>query len=450
MAKFTLASGINGVETMQVDKAYAYWRMRLMYSLIVGYAAFYCVRQNFSLVVADKEFPFSAESMGWGFSLFSIIYGLGKFFSGILCDRYNVRYLMAFGLVGGALTSLFAGYIHSAFFMGALYAINACFQSVGWPAVTRTLTQWYGPNELGTRWGIVNASHQIGSIIILVGGAWLIETYNWRYIFIVPGILCLSIGLWLWERLRNTPRSLGLPSIEEKEALLDEGEESATEREQNTNDEAWWPVFKVYILFNYRLWMVCIAKMFVYFVRMGYFFWGPKIISETQGGTLLKASYKTACFEFAGLIGGIFVGWFTDKFMPKRRCVCGVYMMLLLSLTLIIYLILLHCGFQQTTFFNLWDTCFWSLVGFFVYGSQVLGGLSGAEFGSRKAAATALGLTGASSYVGAGLVGIGVPKIARYWGWEAVYISFIVAAALGGLFFAFALRSKKKAISKVN
>ncbi len=426
-------------EATEIKKAYAYWRTRLMYTLIIGYAAFYCVRQNFSLVVADKNFPFNAESMGWGFSLFSIIYGFGKFFSGIACDRYNVRHLMALGLFGAAMTSIFAGYAQSAVIMGMLYAVNACFQSIGFPAVSRSLTQWYDSKELGTRWGVVNASHQIGSIIILLIGAWLIQTYSWRHVFTIPGIVCGIVALWLWERLRDKPESLGLPSIEDTEEIIASSVKSTVAEDE----EAWWPVFKKHIIFNYRLWMVCIAKFFVYFVRMGYFFWGPKIIAETQGGTLIKASYKTASFELAGLIGGIFAGWFTDKYMPKRRCVCGVYMMLLLALTLIVYLALLNSGFRQSHWFNFWDTGFWVVVGFFVYGSQVLGGLSGAEFGSKKAAATGLGLTGASSYMGASLVGIGVPKIAKYWGWEAVYISFIVAAALGGIFFALALRKKK-------
>lgn len=414
--------------------SYAYWRKRLMYSLIIGYAAFYCVRQNFSLVIADKDFPFSAESMGWGFSLFSIIYGFGKFFSGMLCDRFNVRAIMSIGLIGAAITSLIAGFTNSALFMGLLYAINACFQSVGWPAVTNSLTQWYGPKEIGFRWGIVNSSHQIGSIIILIVGAWLIEKYNWTYIFIAPGLCCLVVGIYLYNRLRGGPHTLNLPPIEVFENL----DPSSDNCQPFTKEDAWWPIFKKYIIFNYRLWMVCIAKFFVYFVRMGYFFWGPKIIAETQGGALLKASYKTAIFELAGLFGGIFVGWYTDKYMPKRRCVCGIYMMCLLAVTLSIYLFLLKNGFREAQYFNVLDSFFWGVVGFCVYGSQVLGGLSGAEFGSRKAAATALGLTGASSYLGACLVGIGVPKIAKNFGWESVYFAFIITAALGALFFALA------------
>lgn len=432
------------INDAEVNQAYVYWRRRLTYALLLGYACFYCVRQNFSLVVASKAFPFTAESMGWGFSLFSIVYGGGKFISGMLCDRLNVRHIMALGLLGAALTSICAGFVvKSALVMGCLYAANACFQSFGAPSVARSLTQWFGPKEIGTRYGILNASHQIGSVVILIGGAWLIQSYSWQHVFIVPGVCCVLAAFWLWERLRNSPQSLGLPSIEEKEGI-EKAEPLALFTAAEKEQESWWLVFKTHIIFNFRLWMVCLAKFFVYFVRMGYFFWGPKIIAETQGGTLIKASYKTAAFELAGIFGGLLAGWYTDKHMPHRRGIYGVFIMFCLAFILTIYLLLLRAGLQSSAFFNPIDTFFWWSVGFFVYSSQALGGLLGTEFGSRKAAATAFGLTGLSAYLGAGVVGIGVPKIARYWGWEAVYVAFILASLGGGLFFALSLLKTKQ------
>ncbi len=238
---------VNSYEvTDKVNRKYAYWRLRLTYSLIIGYAAFYCVRQNFCIAVASKKFPFDVEAIGWGFSIFAIIYGTFKFVSGAVCDRSNARYFMPIGLVGAALTSLVAGCTSSAFWIGLMYAVNACFQSMGWPSVSRSLTQWFGPKDLGTRWGIVNASHQIGSIIILMSGAWLIEHYTWRHAFIVPAILCLGVAVWLWDRLRDTPESMGLPSVEEYEGL------PAREIVTNTEvvSESWLKIIKEHILFN--------------------------------------------------------------------------------------------------------------------------------------------------------------------------------------------------------
>ncbi|MDR0392816.1 MAG: MFS transporter [Puniceicoccales bacterium] len=425
----------------EVSREYMYWRHRLTYGLIVGYASFYLVRQNFSMAKTSPKFPFSAEAVGWGFSVFSIIYGIFKFVSGAICDRSNARYFMPVGLACAALVSLIAGCCHSAFWFGLMLAISACFQSMGWPSVSRTLTQWFGPRELGMRWGIVNASHQIGSICILLGGAWLLECYSWRYLFIVPSIICFAVAIWLWDRLRDTPESLGLPSVEVYEGLQVEEDIPLSDVH-----ESFFTVFKEHILFNYRLWIVCVANFFVYFVRMGYFCWGPTIIAQTQQSGVMVAGCKVAILEAGGLLGGLFVGWFTDKYMPSRRGVCGAYMMILLGVVIGIYWIL--TSVVQDPLWNAWmaspvvDTMFWAVTGFLIYGPQTLGGLSGAEFGSKKAAAAAAGLTGTVGYLAGGCVGIGVPTIAKYWGWNAAYISFVVTSILGGIFFALTLKKR--------
>lgn len=438
--KINIATSPTYENSDAIHKQYAYWRLRLTYGLILGYASFYIVRNNFALAVASPKFPFSAEAVGWGFTVFSIVYGVFKFLSGAICDRSSARFFMPIGLACAALTSLIAGCTQSAFLLGLMFAVNACFQSMGWPSVSRSLTQWFGPRDLGTRWGIVNASHQIGSICILLGGAWLIEHYSWRYVFIVPAILCFGMAIWLWDRLRDTPESLGLPSVEVYEGL-------AVKEEVVNHKESFWQILREHILFNYRLWMVCIANFFVYFVRMGYFFWAPTIIEKTQHTGIVAAGCKTSCLEAGGLIGGLFVGWFTDKFMPNRRGACGAYMMILLSVVIGLYWML--TSFIQDPWWHNFmarpavDTAFWAITGFLVYGPQTLGGLSGAEFGSKKAAAAAAGLTGTIGYLGGSCVGIGIPLIAKYWSWSAAYLSFIVSAFLGGIFFALTLRKKK-------
>ena len=62
-----------------VDRQYRYWRFRVLYSLIFGYATFYLVRQNITVAAPEmlKEFGYTRAQIGWVFSMFSIIYGFG-------------------------------------------------------------------------------------------------------------------------------------------------------------------------------------------------------------------------------------------------------------------------------------------------------------------------------------------------------------------------------------
>jgi sugar phosphate permease len=74
-------------------------------------------------------------------------------------------------------------------------------------------------------------------------------------------------------------------------------------------------------------------------------------------------------------------------------------------------------------------------MGFFIYGPQTLVGLSGAEFGSRRAAATGAGLTGLFGYLGGAVSGSGVGIIADKWGWNSAFLFFLLCAAAGAFFF---------------
>ncbi|MDR2200989.1 MAG: MFS transporter, partial [Puniceicoccales bacterium] len=271
----------SAMHTVYVNRQYRYWRRRILYSLMLGYATFYIVRQHFTVAMPEmaKEFGYTKSELGWVFTLFSLVYGIGKFISGAICDRSNARHFMSIGLIGATLCTLLGGIAPSIWIISILYVLSGAFQSMGWPPVSRLMTHWYSPKELGTHWGIVNASHQLGSVAILLGGSWLLKYFGWRAVFIVPALISLMIVGILFERLRDTPESLGLPSIEEKEGLVREvvrREKEVTYRE----------IFMKHILPNKALWSVCMANFFVYIIRMGFFNWAPTFLQEAKGASI--------------------------------------------------------------------------------------------------------------------------------------------------------------------
>jgi phosphoglycerate transporter family protein len=407
-----------------INRQYRYWRRRLFYSLILGYATFYIVRQNFTVATPEmlKDFGYSHSDIGWVFSLFSIIYGVGKFISGAICDRSDARYFMSIGLIGSAICALCVGFSNSIFVFALLYALSGVFQSMGWPPVSRLMTHWYAPQDLGTRWGLVNVSHQFGSIAILLGGSWLLETFGWRSVFIVPAVIALLLAGILFERLRDTPESLGLPSIEEKEGLkvvmVHSGEPEVTFRE----------IFLEHILPNRALWYVCMANFFVYIIRMGFFLWAPTFLQEARGASILGAGVQSALFELTGAFGGMLAGWASDRIFKGQRNRTSFYFMILLIMLLFLF-------WKIPSSSQVMNTTFLFLMGFFIYGPQTLVGISGAELGSKRAAAAANGLTGTFGYLGGAVSGVGVGFVADRWGWDAVFLFFGICALLGTFFF---------------
>ena len=84
-----------------IDRAYRYWRIRIFYSIYVGYVFFYFTRKSFTFVMPEmvKDLNLSYSQLGILSTILYITYGFSKFVSGILSDRSNPRYFMAIGLI---------------------------------------------------------------------------------------------------------------------------------------------------------------------------------------------------------------------------------------------------------------------------------------------------------------------------------------------------------------
>ncbi|MFH1829313.1 MAG: MFS transporter [Pseudomonadota bacterium] len=408
----------------KAKKIYKHFRFRILYSMIVGYAVYYFVRANFSMAmpVFLKDLGYTKTDLGIVLTLFSIVYGFGKFINGVMADRANARYLMAMGLFMAGIVNFFFGLSSGIMTFSILWLINAWFQSYGMPASVRLLTHWYSPTELGTKWGLQSTAHQIGSAGIMIFCGYLIPAYGWRYAFFIPSVIAIICAFWLINRLRDTPQSIGLPPVEEyrNEAHITDPDEDQA--------KSFKEIFKGHILKNRLLWTVACANIFVYIVRIGIRDWSPTFLVETRGSTLASAGFKTAGFELAGIIGAIGAGWVSDKVFKGRRGPMAVVCMFLLMCA-VIGLWLIPPGYPML------DAALLISAGVLVYGPQLLVPVAAADFASKKAASTATGLTGAFGYIGSALTGVGTGVLVDKWGWNGGFIFFASAAAIGMLLF---------------
>jgi OPA family glycerol-3-phosphate transporter-like MFS transporter/OPA family sugar phosphate sensor protein UhpC-like MFS transporter len=80
--------------------------------------------------------------------------------------------------------------------------------------------------------------------------------------------------------------------------------------------------------------------------------------------------------------------------------------------------------------------------GFFIYGPQCLVSIAAANLATKRAAATAVGLTSIFGYGSTVLSGWGLGWLERGYGWDAVFKGLLIVAALGVLVFASCWRAK--------
>lgn len=412
-------------DPQELDKTYKYWRYRTLYSMFFGYALYYFTRKSFTFAMPGMiaDLNFDKSHLGILGSVLSITYGISKFASSIISDKSNPRYFMAFGLFLTGGFNICFGMSSSILMFALFWGLNGWFQGFGWPPCARFLTHWYSQSERGAWWSTWNISHNVGAFTIpwIVGAC--LYYWDWRVAMYVPGIICILGSVVLINRLRDTPQSLGLPPVEVYRndyvgSNLIPGEK---ERELTTNE-----ILFEYVLKNKYIWLLAVAYFFVYVVRTGINDWTALFLIEAKGYSQIGASGCVSIFEVGGLVGSLFAGWASDRLLGARRGPVNVAFAIGMFVTI--------GAFWYVPEGYPWiDSMAMFMIGFMIFGPQMLIGLVAAELSHKKAAATSSGFVGLFAYVGAACAGYPLGKIAQDWGWNGFFWAMVVCCAVSAL-----------------
>lgn len=416
------APHIDTIQEEEVVKSkYSYWRIRVFYSMFVGYAFYYFTRKSFTFAAPAmmKELGLSLTDIGLIGSIWAITYGLSKFISGIIGDKSNARYFMSFGLMATGVCNILFGCFSSVLMFTVCWGLNGWFQGFGWPACARLLTHWYSQSERGRWWSLWNTSHNIGGAIIPLITAFFAQYYGWRYAMVIPGTISIGMAFLIMNRLTDTPQSLGLPSIEQyRNDYPTEQSKHETERELTTKE-----ILFTYVLSNPYIWLLAAGYFFVYIIRMSINDWSVIYLVNEKKYSQLQAGSIVFWYDFGGIFGSLAAGWASDTLFKGRRGPINV----IFSFAVIFALVLFG---GLTTQSMILDSALIFATGFFIYGPQMLIGMQAAEVAHKKAAATASGFTGWSAYLGTALAYYPLSKLIQELGWTGFFSAMVTCAVI--------------------
>lgn len=412
--------------------------LKAFFVVFLTYMAMYLIRNNFKAAqpMLKEQMGLSTLELGYIGLAFSITYGLGKTLLGYFIDGKNTKRIISFLMVCASLSVLLMGIFLSAFgsVIGVfivLWGLNGVFQSVGGPASYSTISRWAPRAKRGRYLGFWNASHNIGGA--LAGGValWGANTFfggNVVGMFVFPAVIGLAIGLIGLFIGKDDPEELGWNRSEEifGEAI----EEENTKAESMTQ----WQIFRSYILRNPWIWILCVANVFVYIVRIGIDNWAPLYVTEQLHFDAGDAVNTIFYFEIGALIASLLWGYISDLLKGRRAVVA------LGCMVLIIFAVGLYKNATSVTMVNV--ALF--LLGALIFGPQLLIGVSLVGFVPKRAISVANGMTGTFAYLfGDSMAKVGLAAIAdpessgltlfgmTLHGWPAVFTVFYLALACG-------------------
>lgn len=421
----------------QIDPTYKRLRFQVFLGIFIGYAGYYLVRKNFSLIMPNLlEEGYTKSQLGWVLSAISIAYGISKFLMGNVSDRSNARVFLSLGLVLTASTMMLMGFIpfftSSVTVMFVLLFLNGWFQGMGWPACGRTMVHWYSINERGTKMSIWNVAHNVGGGLIGPLAILGLAIFNdWHSALYFPAMVALAIAILVYFLMKDTPKSCGLPPIEQwRNDYPPNYDAKAYQEELSAKD-----IFFKYVFKNKFLWYIAFANAFVYLIRYGVLDWAPTYLKEVRGFDLTESGWAYFLYEYAGIPGTLLAGVISDKVFNGRRAPASVLYMILVTVALVFY-----WQSESLLIINL------SLiaVGFLIYGPVMLIGVHALDLVPKKAAGTAAGLTGLFGYMGGALfANIAMGYIVQHFDWNAGFKVLIGASIVSILLLTLTWRDKQ-------
>jgi OPA family sugar phosphate sensor protein UhpC-like MFS transporter len=302
-------------------------------------------------------------------------------------------------------------------FFAVFWALNGIFQGWGWPPCARLLTHWYSQKERGTWWGLTSTSHSVGGALIPFLAAFCAQSWGWRFAMYVPGVLCIVTGFFIMNRLRDTPRSLGLPAVE-KYRNDDSDVKGQDDKEISTKDM----LFK-HVLSNKYIWILAISYFFIYVIRQAINDFSALFLIQSKGYAMMAASGSVFWFEAGGILGTLAAGWGSDKIFKGRRAPVNV----IFAVGVVFAIVALYLSPPGSMAL---DYALMFAIGFLIFGPQMLIGMAAVELSHKKAAGTSNGFVGWIAYLGAATAGYPISKIAEVWGWHGFFVALGICGGL--------------------
>ena len=389
----------------RVAPTYKTWRTNVFLGIFIGYAGFYLIRNNVTLVSSILKDHDIMNTVGIGIVANAVLfaYGLSKFFMAMLSDRANARYFMPIGLALSAVMNLFIAFVPTLSATVGIFAvvmfINGWFQGMGWPPSGRVLVHWFSTSERGWLTSIWNCAHNVGGAGVGLISAWALGTFatndaDWTPAFWAPALVALVVALIAFLLIRDRPEAMGLPPINDPAKVEIKGDAMG-----------WKEMLFKHVLTNRVVVLLALTNVFVYTLRYGVLSWIPIYLTEQVHGVNVKEGILGfAIYEGAGILflGGVGVSVLIYWLMPLGAPIWIFYVLI-------------------------------AIIGGLIYGPVMLIGLQAIDLSPRNVAGTAAGFTGLFGYLlGATLASSGVGALIHYFGWNVAY-GFLVVVAVAAV-----------------
>jgi len=440
--------------TFQHSRAFRTRRFWNWFPMGLTYAFLYMGRYNLTVSKNALGDLMTNQDFGIIFAAGTFTYAIAFLINGPLTDRIGGRKAILFGALGAGLMNLIMGLtirhlllkggdMNLRLIFSFLYAANMYFQSFGAVAIVKVNSSWFHVRERGVFGGIFGILISLGLYFAFDWGYAIVEAtrvtvdsnLSWIqvllrgmtgaangtidgtwWVFFIPTILLWSLFIVEFFLLRDAPSGAGYEDFDTMDAssgAMDEKFHLGT-------------ILKK-ILTNKIILTIALIEFCSGVMRNGVMHWYPIYIKSAlhYGPDHFMRQHWGLILMVAGVLGGMFAGFISDKVFGSRRGPVAALLYGFLLAGTIGMIFSLNAPWYVLGFI----VAFMSLSVIGVHG--MLSGTSTMDFGGRKAAATATGMIDGFVYLGTAVQSISLGFLTTVnWGW---WPPFLIPFAVVGL-----------------
>ena len=402
--------------------------------LILGcwlvYTAAYIGRLDYSasMVKIISELGITNDQGGLVYSCFALTYGIGQLVNGILCKRYNPKFVITGALLVSAIVNIFMPLSGDFRVMAGLWLVNGIVQSMLFSLLIRTLSRNIASHTISKAIYVMSSTVAAGTASAYGLSALFVALGAWKITFFVAAVLLTAAAITWVCIMTKVEKAIKNGETEEDElAALKKDTNAAISGKSRAG-----AVFFATLVF------VAITAIANGFIKDGVNNWLPKILRDEFSVPDSLSIILTLLLPLFSILGSLIARNLYLK-LKNHLFINGIFYSVAFALALTVYLIypLRTVAFTMVLFIGL--ACMMAAI------NNVITSMFPLDNRDKMDSGLLAGLLDTLCYVGSSTAGTLLGVMSQNLGWESVLITlFALACTACVICLSFSFATKKK------
>ncbi|WP_017348643.1 MFS transporter [Pantoea sp. A4] len=263
----------------------------------------------------DQDLAITSQMAGVVSGIFFIGYLFLQVPGGRIAVRGSGKRFIAWSLVAWLVVSVATGFVTNHYELLALRFILGVSEGGMLPVVLTMVSNWFPEKELGRANALVMMFAPLGGILTAPVSGLIINMLDWRWLFIIEGLLSAVVLVVWWLVISDRPEEAKwLPEAEKTWLLTELARDRAAVQAQAPQGKA-----SLKEVFRHPTLVKLVLLNFFYQTGdYGYTLWLPSILKNLTGSNMAGIGLLATLPFIATLLGIYVISWFSDR-SGKRR-----------------------------------------------------------------------------------------------------------------------------------